>query len=50
MSVEHVVEDRKLRALAGRDMQAGLGHDRQQADRLEATVLPPVFGPVTTRI
>ena len=32
---EHVVEDRELRALAGRDVQAGLGHDRQQADRLE---------------
>ena len=32
---EDVVEDRQLRPLMRRDVQARLGHDRQQADRLQ---------------
>ena len=32
---EDVVEDGELRALGGRDVQAGLGHDREQADGLQ---------------
>ena len=42
---EHVVEDRELRALARGDVQAGLGHQGEQADRFQGHGFAAGVGP-----
>ena len=45
---EDVAQDRQPAAGLGRDVQPGLVHQASRPSVRRVTVLPPVFGPVTT--
>ena len=47
---EHIIEDRELGTLVGRDVKPGWAMTASRPTVFRATVLPPVFGPVTTSI